>query len=60
MIKIEGGDEKGCIIEIHGNAEVIAQQTVCLIKELNTRHPYIYDRIMFYLRDVIENMRSKQ
>jgi hypothetical protein len=60
MIKIEDGDETGCVIEIHGNAEVIAQQTVCLIKELNDKHPYIYDRVLFYLRDVIENMCSKQ
>lgn len=41
MISIEDRDETGCMIEIHGNAEVIAQQTVCLLKELNKRHPYL-------------------
>lgn len=60
MIKIEDGDEKGCFIEIYGNAEVIAQQTVCLIKELNNRHPYISDRVINYLKEEIENRQNKQ
>lgn len=51
MIKIEDDDATGCYIEIRGNAEVIAQQFVCLTEYLNEHHPYIFTRATRYLEE---------
>lgn len=51
MIKVEEDDETGCYIEIFGNAEVIAQQFVCLSEYLNENHPAIFERATRYLEE---------
>ena len=52
MIKVSEAGDKGCTIEIYGNAEIVAQQYVSLTAALNEKYPAILLRASKLLEEV--------
>lgn len=54
MIKIHRNedDPTTMTVDLHGDAETIAQEYVALTLQLNDRYPYVLDRAQWYLEDI--------
>lgn len=52
MIKVSEAGDKGCTIEIYGNAEIVAQQYVSLTATLNDKYPAILLRASKLLEEI--------
>lgn len=52
MIKVSEAGDKGCSIEIYGNAETVAQQYVSLTAALNEKYPAILVRATKLLEEM--------